>query len=75
MFAMFSEGILYVGGAGAFACLPFSQGSLHIHLLGGIHYIFCKIIPYLGATFRPLKQVKNGMVVYVCRDVLQVSVL
>ena len=42
MFASFSDSIIYVGGA--FACLiPLMvkpMGSLHVHLLGVIHFDF-----------------------------------
>jgi hypothetical protein len=56
MFASFSDSILYVGGASAFACLISLRvkpmESLHVYLLGGIPYNFLKGIPYyVGATF------------------------
>jgi hypothetical protein len=55
MFTPFSDSILYVGGACAFACLISLRVklmvSLHVHLLGGIHYNFLNGIPYVGATF------------------------
>jgi hypothetical protein len=42
MLAPFSDSILYVGGASAFACLISLKvkpmETLHVHFLGGIHY-------------------------------------
>jgi hypothetical protein len=53
MFAPFPDSIIYVGGA--FACLISlmvkPMGSLHVHLLGDIHYSFLKEIRHVGAFF------------------------
>ena len=53
MFAPFSDSIIYVGGA--FVCLISlmvkPMGSLHVHLLGDIHYNFSKEIRHVGAIF------------------------